>query len=450
MRSKWLFLAVAVWAVQPASAVTDAERIEVYREFRGLFDAQRYEEALPVAERLVALTVEQYGEEDRALVNPLTNLGTLYYRMGKYAQAEEHYLRSVRILEASGSGADRMLLRPLHGLGATYHAAGQYESARSVLKRAIDLSRNLDGLFNVEQLEILEPLIDSYVRLAELADAEKEHQYAFRVAESAYGRNDLRMLEPLDRYARWFEFVGRYTTARALHARALMIAERGAGRSSPLSVDALRGIARTYRLEFLNGSEDELAASTASADLFGGAGMIPVDAANSQRLNPDGERALRLALQALEKAEPVDQEVRGETLVELGDWYLSGGAVPKALETYREAWKALSAAGSTQLLSAPRLLAYRPPSSSLARTRLGPDVAEERHVEYRFTVARDGKLTDIVEVSSDAPDSMSKSVLNALRKARYSPRFENGEAVETPGVTLRERLAVRKQNAERA
>ena len=53
-----------------------------------------------------------------------------------------------------------------------------------------------------------------------MPDAEKENQYAFRVAESAFGRNDLRMLEPLDRLARWNEFVGRYTTARGLHARA--------------------------------------------------------------------------------------------------------------------------------------------------------------------------------------------------------------------------------------
>jgi hypothetical protein len=35
-----------------------------------------------------------------------------------------------------------------------------------------------------------------------------------------------------------------------------------------------------------------------------------------------------------------------------------------------------------------------------------------------------------------------------MKKARYSPRFENGEPVETQGVTYRERLLVKvKQQA---
>ena len=40
--------------------------------------------------------------------------------------------------------------------------------------------------------------------------------------------------------------------------------------------------------------------------------------ADGQRMNPDGERALRLALTAIEKSTPVDHKKRGETLVELG------------------------------------------------------------------------------------------------------------------------------------
>jgi Periplasmic protein TonB, links inner and outer membranes len=446
MRSFSLLLIAGLVAAQPALAVTDAERIEVYREFRRLFDARQYREALPVAQELVRLTEEQYGPNDRALATPLTNLGTTYYRLGDYAAAEQHYLRSLEILEATASSTDRAFLRPLHGLGATYFAAGQYQEASIALKRAIDLSRNLDGLFNVEQLEIIDPLIASYVALDQLADAEREHQYAFRVAESAYGRDDVRMLEPLDRYARWFEFVGRYTTARGLHARALMIAERVGGRGSPLGVDALRGIARTYRLEFLNGTEEEVAGPpiASAADAYLGPSVL--DGSGPGRLNQDGERALKLALEALRGSEPLDYRKIGETLVELGDWYLSSGSTSKAIETYREAWQALDKSDSTELLESPRLLAYRPPASSLARTRLSPEDAEERFVEVQFTVTRDGRTANIVETASDAPDQLKRSVITAVRKARYSPRFENGEPVDTPNVVFRERLAVRKDS----
>jgi tetratricopeptide (TPR) repeat protein len=437
---------ILAFAAPLAGAVTDEERVEIYREFREQFDAKHYPQALPIAERLVALTEEQYGADDRALINPLANLGTTQLRLGNHQAAETAYLRSVEIAEGTIGSADRQLVRPLHGLGATYYAVRQFEDASTVLRRAVDLSRNVDGLFNLAQLDMLEPLIDSYVQLAQLSDAEKEHQYAFRIAESAYGRNDMRMLPPLDRYARWFEFVGRYTTARVLHARALSIAERN-GRGTIASVPALRGIARSYRLEYLHGGEEQL---EPGGDPFSASGgPLPADRADSLRLNPDGERALRLALQAIDKTEPVDHQQRGETLVELGDWYLSGGVTSKAMENYREAWKSLSTAGSTAMLEAPRLLAFRPPAASTTRSRLDPATADASSITVRFTVTAEGRTSDIVKVAGDAPEHLEKAMLNAVRKARYAPRMANGEAVATPDIILEEKLLSRRDTPTR-
>ncbi|HVY82293.1 MAG TPA: tetratricopeptide repeat protein [Steroidobacteraceae bacterium] len=435
---QWFAALVGVWAcAQAAAAVTDADRLQVYKEFREAFDARRYAEALPLAEKIVAMTEEQYGSNDRKLANPLTNLGTVHYRMKDYAAAEKDYQRSVEILEQTGGNADRQLLRPLHGLGAAHFAKKEYVDASVALKRAVDLSRNLDGLFNVDQLQMLEPLIASYVALDLTADAEKEQQYALRVAESAYGKNDARMLKPLDRYGRWLEQIGRYTTARLLYARALTIAEATGGRGSPLGVDALQGIARTYRLEFVNGAEE----TPTAPDPFG-ANDTPI-MSEGQRLNPDGERALRLALSALDKVQPVDHKKRGEVLVELGDWYFSAGAMAKGLEVYREAWKDLAAAHDTSVLEQPRMLAYRPPPSSAKRSHLNPDESEERYTEVKYTVTKEGRTDNVTIVSGDAAESTQKAVVSAMKKARYAPRFENGEPVDTPDVVWREKLLVR-------
>jgi TonB family protein len=428
----------------PAAAVSDAERTQVNKQFRELFDQKRYAEALPFAERVVAMTEEQYGKDNRAVVNPLTNLGTVHYRMKDYPAAEKEYQRSVEILEATAGSTDRQLLRPLHGLGAAHFAEKEYVDASVALKRAIDLSRNIDGLFNIEQLQILEPLIASYVALDLTGEAEKEQQYALRVAESAYGRMDPRMLKPLDRYGRWLEQIGRYTSARLLYARALTIAEQTGGRGTSLAVDPLLGIARSYRLEFVNGAEDPAGSQEGFA---GGSDLSPAPI-DGQRLNADGERALRLALQAIDKSKPVDHNKRGETLIELGDWYMSAGAISRGADTYREAWKELVEAGDTAVLSTPRLLAYRPPASSVKRSKLDEDESEERFVEVRYTVTKDGRTDNVETVQSDASESMQRSVVSAVKKARYSPRFENGEPVDTQAVTMRERVLVKvKQQA---
>ena len=431
---------VTAWSAAPAGAVTDAERISANQQFREAFDARKYEEALPLAQKVVTLTEEQYGKDARALVNPLTNLGTVHYRLKDFGSAEKEYQRSVEILEKTAGTTDRQLLRPLQGLGASHFRENEYVDASVALKRAIDLSRNLDGLFNADQLQILEPLIESYVALDLTQEAEKEQQYALRVAETAYGRMDARMLQPLDRYGRWLEQIGRYTSARLLYARALTIAEQTAGRGSVTAVDPLLGIARTYRLEFVNGAEEV----PASQDAFANNGIdttgMPVDA---QRLNPDGERALRLALQAIEKNQPVDHKRRGDTLLEYGDWYMSASGYQRGVETYREAWKDYVLAGDTTVLTQPRLLTYRAPPSSARRSSLKPDESEERFVEVKFNVTEDGR-TENVEVSGgDAPEGVQRQMVSAVKKARYSPKFEAGQPVETRGVILREKILVK-------
>lgn len=427
-----------------AGAVTDAERTAIYQQFRTLFDAGRYEEALPLAEQLVAATREQYGADDRALAAPLTNLGTTQLRLNQFSAAEASYRRALEIVrsKANATATDRALLRPLQGLGMTYARSDQPAAATTALQAAIDLSRNIDGLYNLEQLEYLFTLIDAYVQDNRLTEAEREHLYAFRIAETAYGRDDPRMLPAYDYLARWYEYVGRYTTARAHHYRALRIAEASSGRGSIATVMPLRGLARAYRLEYLFGAEPvEQSAVNDPLQFSSGPGASQ----SPSRLNPEGERSLQLALAAIDKAEPPDPALRGETLVDLADWQLIGGNIRGALLAYREAWQALEEAGTTALVDAPRQLRYRPPSASIARFK-GGDVNdyEEFVIEAKFTVKADGGTADIATVPSVAPQSMHDSVAYAVRKAVYAPRLVNGEPVDTPDVSLVERMLKRR------
>src|SRR5256714_13436340 len=103
----------------------------------------------------------------------------------------------------------------------------------------------------------LYPLIGSLVNLERHGEADREFQYAVRVAQSAWGSTDARVIRPLDRYAHWLEHMGRYPSARAEYARALTIAEAAGSRAARLVIDPLLGIARSYRLEAPNGSEEE-------------------------------------------------------------------------------------------------------------------------------------------------------------------------------------------------
>jgi len=443
--SQALSVAAALLAPAAAFAVSDADRIAVYQEFRTAFDAHHYPDALPLAQKLVSLTEEQYGATDRALVNPLANLGTTQYRMGDYKDAEDAYLRSLKIAADTGAGsaADRLLLRPLQGLGATYYATKQYEDASVTLQRALDLSRNLDGLLNPGQMVILNPLIGTLVELERHAEADREFQYAVRVGENAWGSSDARLIRPLDRYAHWLEHMGRYPSARAEYARELTVAEVAGTRAARLVIAPLLGIARTYRIEGLIGTEEEPREYVDPFATTSGGGLVTEH--NPRGLNPDGERAVLLALQTIDKIQPPDHALRGAALTELGDWYLCADQTEKGLTRYREAWKELQQAGSAASLDVPRQLVYRTPSSSAARSPLAErDNTDEHQVEATFTVTREGHTTNIITNSGDASTAQQKVVLSAVKHSRYAPRLVNGEPVETAGVTLQEKLVSKK------
>ena len=418
------------------------ERGELFLKFKSALESNDLVGARMLAEQLVASTEAAFGKDSRELVAPLTNLGTVAFRRGEYPLAQTHYAHAVKLIDGQQAGADRELIRPLTGLGETFLVTNRPAEAAMAFKRALDLSRNLDGLFNAAQIDIIDPLLECYAALGKTQEAEKEHQYAFRVAESAYGKNDLRMLDALDRFALWHESNGRYTTARGLHARALQIVEQYATRQPLLGITALRGLARTYLNEVLVGPENsERPADMTPRDPFG------FMSAEANRLNPDGERSLKYALEVLTNGQPVDHRARADVLLQLGDWYLVGGSLSRAAAEYKRAWLEVAPLGEEALapLRKPRLLAYKPPSISMKRST--PNEVDDEHEIFDVTLAlkvgRDGKVLAATPTVATQPESATRPVMMAAKRARFAPALTNGEPVDADGVPFDDRVMVK-------
>lgn len=427
-------------AVQAADVVTD-ERVAAYQEFRTAFDAGSYTAALPLAAHVVEMTRSQYGPEAVEMANPLSNLATTYYRMRNFGAALDSYREALRLLDLLGDATNPRLVRPLHGTGVALHALERDDEAIAPLKRAVDITRNRDGLHAVAQLPMLKALIDCYMSTGRYEDAGREQQYAFNIAEIAYGRKDLRLLKPIDDYARWNESVGRYSAARALHAHAAQIAD-DADPTGLAAIDALRGIARTFRLAFINGeTESAVASATEVPSLFGSAVQPPVVSGPAA----EGERALRSALQRL-GAKPEERRAqRGAVLIELGDWYVTAGTASRAIATYKDAWRELEAAGDVRSLLQPEVVVYRPPSMATSRKQEDPDQFTAENVELHINIAADGSVRGVT-VANAAPEreAAEKAVSGAIRRSAWRPAFQNGEAVMVPDALFRERVYIRR------
>ena len=430
----------------PAVASTPAERLEVYHDFRALFDAAKYSDAVAPAEKLVTMTEAASNANDPALVAPLVNLATTRYQLNDYAGAEAGYLRAVSIIEQTDGGFSTKLLPPLRGLGLTYLNADQSQAAMEQLRRGVDLVRKVDGLFDDAQLDLLDPLVRAYQQLGQMADAEREAIYSFRVSENKYSRNSTDVVPALEKLARWYSAVGRNTTARQYFSRAVGILQKNLGTADQRMISPLRGIAQTYRLEYIFGPElsssEQQSAPGTTATLGGSLGTpqaAPEYNPAGAKLDASGEAALRGALSIAESARPnIDTSLHAQLLIELGDWLLIDADKDGAMQNYKRAWPLLKdlPAPDDAALAAPYPIMYRPPSAAYRSTRAKPENIVEGFVDVEFTVQADGRITDEHTVGKSASDSQERTALSAIKKARYRPRFDQGEAVATQGVRL--------------
>jgi hypothetical protein len=279
-------------------------------------------------------------------------------------------------------------------------------------------------------------------------DASREHQYAYSVAEQAWGSDDPRMIEPAVELAGWFERTGRYTTARLLYTRSVQIADR-AEPGSLKAVDGLRGIARSYRLSYVNGESQESMISAAEElpRSLGQSGLSQMVGMPSG----DGERSLRDALRRLEAAGDARAAERGAVLIDLGDWYRIADAGARAMSSWQQAWEALAKAGDTGALQLPAMIIYRPPTVATSQRQQDPDEYDVQEVELRISIAADGELRDVT-VANPAPEreAAERAVVTALRRAMWRPAFAGGIPVPITDFLYREKVNIRLPKADQA
>jgi len=429
MRASTVLLAALAMTLPFAAAGaagTPDDRVAAYQEFRGAFDRGDYPTALTAAARVVEMTRNQFGADAPELANPLTNLATTYYRMRDYGQALDTYRAAVTVLETQNDATDPHLVRPLHGMGSALLGLEREDEALLPLKRGLDIIRNRDGLHAATQLPVLRTLIAGYVATGRMADAGREQEYAFTVAEMSYGKQDPRMLGPIDELARWYEETGRYVAARLLHTRAVQIADT-AHPNGAEAIPGLRGIARSFRLIATYGETQDsvTAAAQAYPDLFNGG------PANTALVAPstNGELALRSALARIDGV-PAQAALRGAVLVDLGDWYLTANKLSRAQETWREAWKELQAANDTRLLDQPAPVTYVAPAMAVSRHQRDPAENSEERVQIRLAIDANGRVREATVANPVAErESVEKAVMSAARIAVWRPAFRAGVPV---------------------
>jgi tetratricopeptide (TPR) repeat protein len=429
-------------ARQQLRILAQDSRIEAYQQFRTLYEASRFEEALPYARQVVELS--EHGEDpDYELPIAYNNLGATQYQLGDYAGASDSYRKSLDMLEATQGISSRRLVVPLAGLGAVFAAQEQYPAAAELYERALAVSRRADGLFNLQQLPLIKLAADTKYAISDYGGAEQEYMYALKIAEQNYGYGDVRTIPPLLELGNFYEGLREFIAARMMYMRARDAALAANPGYSPEAVQALTGIARCHRLQYTMDPEtldsQQPARDEVTGEMVGKVhreSRVPPPAADRT-----GLKAVQQALELMRATPQPPPDLMARTLIELGDWFQATSRPAMSMPYYTEANAILDAQAAADPLvghplRAPRMVFYRPPVSASRGLNTLSGKYVIRKTVFSFVVAEDGLPRDITVVSTNMNEDQVGLSQRAVSKAIYSPRFANGKPAVTAGVTF--------------
>lgn len=151
-------LALAIGCVRSNSPVTEApspvptasqeqlkELTVLNKRASELYQAGKYAEALPLAQRAAELSEKALGPEHPDVATTLNNLAALYDATGQYATAEPLHQRALTILEKALGPAHPYVATMLNNLADVYRLMGAYAKAELLYQRVLAIREKALG-----------------------------------------------------------------------------------------------------------------------------------------------------------------------------------------------------------------------------------------------------------------------------------------------------------------
>ncbi|HKG15970.1 MAG TPA: tetratricopeptide repeat protein [Pyrinomonadaceae bacterium] len=135
-------LAAACVRAQSQAPPEPDEAARLNAEVLRLFRAGKYEEALPLAKRVLEAREKSPGAGQRQLADALFNLGAIEQQAGRLKESEGYYKRALPLYEKLGDGAAEQRAQTLDALAGMEH-----DLAKAVVlrERSLELREKLYG-----------------------------------------------------------------------------------------------------------------------------------------------------------------------------------------------------------------------------------------------------------------------------------------------------------------
>jgi tetratricopeptide (TPR) repeat protein len=220
-----------------------------------LYQERKYQEAVPIAERLLAIRKRALGSEDPDTATSLNNLGALYVAMGDYPKAKPLLEQAFRIRKNALGSEHPDTVISLYNLARLYSKIGDYSQAESLHQQALQIRRNTLGSEHPDTVQSLNSLAALYYQTGDYVRAEPLFQQALRIRKKL-GPEHPDTAQSLNNLAALYVAMGDYAKAKPLLEQALRIRKKVFGLDHPDTANSLSNLASLYQ-EMANYAEAE-------------------------------------------------------------------------------------------------------------------------------------------------------------------------------------------------
>lgn len=470
---KTVCLSLALWIIGCEATLAKADSSEenlarTYKKLQAHVFAEEFEQALPFAKQVAAIAHAANPFDPTNLAVSLHNLAIVQLKVGHYLESAASLKENIRIIEENHGPRSPILIRQLRYLASLYYQTQDYDYSLQALRRAQIITHQLEGVYNLEQLPMLNEITRVYLKTDKIDEANREQKFHYSVNLREYGEKDPRIVPAMARLGFWYRQTGQYRDALVMYSKVMRLIRKHEAAEEQL-VSYLRAEASTL---YLQGSRRA---------------VIP----------------LNHALNIVMNSKTADMEDKLEALLLTADMNLLKQQQETAAELYQEAWSLITlnelddqdgwiakhqfdaptrlgvnkkedvsdalpnSAGSyfasmtdrTRNISASQLDSLGTPvvsikprkrkerlvgsplplcsSHVLKLTRSGSvEELKKFRLQLDFSVAEDGQVRNVNIVESNAPVRLNVYVKNMLTSTRYRPRLENGSPTVTKQITM--------------
>ena len=202
------------------------DHLDILNHLASLYEfTDKYTLASATLDKASDVARSKFSDTDPEYGIELDRIAQLQIKLGQYERAEQNIEKSLKILEAYRKD-DKRIANYVHVIetqAKLFGIKGLFEEAQSNLDKSGKIISKADVQIESE-LSSAEELTSLFIQLGRYSDADKLLQIQIPEYERLYGRNSLRLIEPLVNKGRILLAKGDYTEAERVGTRAHQIA----------------------------------------------------------------------------------------------------------------------------------------------------------------------------------------------------------------------------------